>query len=276
METVKLSKDAKTIINDTFNNCINDFRFLIKDNGYAILNPAWICKDSVSPYNRLYLIDRGEGILETENQRITMVPGMVYLIPPELRVSYRCPEELRKLYFHITVLKPDHYDLFRDCRIIRQIPLPAQQLQKIISLYNSNSYAGLLQIKQQLYELICAFQEVYGVGLNAFSYTSYVADAIKYIQDNLSAKLSLAELADHCHISKNFLSDTFRQEVGVTIGKYIDDCLMAVARERLCQCNLSIADISAELGFCDQFYFSRRFKQLCGMTPTQYRNKAKL
>ena len=128
METVKLSKDAKTIINDTFNNCINDFRFLIKDNGYAILNPAWICKDSVSPYNRLYLIDSGEGILETENQRITMVPGMVYLIPPELRVSYCCPEELRKLYFHITVLKPDHYDLFRDCRIIRQIPLPAQQL----------------------------------------------------------------------------------------------------------------------------------------------------
>ena len=69
------------------------------------------------------------------------------------------------------------------------------------------------------------------------------------------------------------MSEKFRQEVGVTLGKYIDDQLMAAAQWQLLKTKVSIGEISDALGYCDQFYFSRRFKQLCGETPLQYRKK---
>ena len=98
-------------------------------------------------------------------------------------------------------------------------------------------------------------------------------ETIRYIQSNLSARLSVQMLAERLFVSKSFLSDKFRGEVGVPLGKYIDDQLMASAQWQLLRTDASIGEISNNLGFCDQFYFSRRFKQLCGETPLQYRKK---
>ncbi|MBS1483206.1 MAG: helix-turn-helix transcriptional regulator, partial [Clostridium sp.] len=44
------------------------------------------------------------------------------------------------------------------------------------------------------------------------------------------------------------------------------------AKEMLLESPLSIAEIAARTGFQDGFYFSKKFKQLTGMTPLQYRN----
>ena len=63
----------------------------------------------------------------------------------------------------------------------------------------------------------------------------------------------------------------FKKEIGVSVGRYIDDRLMYVAELELRRGEKSINEISDMLGFCDQFYFSRRFSQTYGIPPIKYR-----
>ena len=81
------------------------------------------------------------------------------------------------------------------------------------------------------------------------------------------------QLARRLFVSRSFLTERFRRETGVTIGRYLDDQLMAAAQWQLLRTGRSIGEISESLGYCDQFYFARRFKQLCGESPLQYRKK---
>ena len=100
-----------------------------------------------------------------------------------------------------------------------------------------------------------------------------VLKTIDFINGHISAKLRIKELADRLFVSRTYLTERFRKETGVSLGKYIDDRLMQEAQLRLCRTEDSIYTISLDLGFSDQCYFSRRFKQLCGLTPQQYRSQ---
>ena len=102
-------------------------------------------------------------------------------------------------------------------------------------------------------------------------YSEVVVKAMDYIHKHLSARLRNEELAKHLYVSRTYLTDRFRKETGTSLGRYIDDQLMFEAQLRLCKTDSSIRTISKDLGFSDQFYFSRRFKELCGVTPLQYR-----
>ena len=118
------------------------------------------------------------------------------------------------------------------------------------------------------------FAEKYKVGQETITcFSVHVAKSLTYIRKNLSARLNIAELAAHCYVSRRHLTDLFRRELGVTPGKYIDDQLTIAAQRRLIQTEDSVGKISEELGFCDQFYFCRKFKQTVGLTPIQYRDK---
>ena len=77
-------------------------------------------------------------------------------------------------------------------------------------------------------------------------------------------------------MSKSYLEKRFRKEVGVSIGRYIDDQLICAAQEKLEQTGDSVAAIGQSLGFADACYFSRRFKQLCCITPVHYRRLRRL
>jgi AraC family transcriptional regulator of arabinose operon len=120
-------------------------------------------------------------------------------------------------------------------------------------------------------------QKAYGFAQEPFpNYSEYVMDTINYINQNLSASLKVEDLAKRLFVSRSFLAEQFRKEVGVSIGRYIDDQLMTEAQWRLGQSSDSIMQISQALGYGDQCYFSRRFKQLTGMSPQLYRKRHRI
>ena len=63
------------------------------------------------------------------------------------------------------------------------------------------------------------------------------------------------------------------EEAGMSPGKYIDNMIFLKAKQMLSDPALTIGQISQKLGFCDQFYFSRRFKENSRQTPSEYRKE---
>lgn len=108
------------------------------------------------------------------------------------------------------------------------------------------------------------------------NYSEFVVKTIEYIRKNLSIQLSGSFLSDRLFVSESFLLKKFKLEVGITLGKYIDDLVFFKAENLLLTTRLSIGEISNLLGFCDQFYFSRRFSEKYGEAPQRYRKKMQL
>ena len=71
------------------------------------------------------------------------------------------------------------------------------------------------------------------------------------------------------------LSKRFTKETGISIGKFVDREVMIEAQRRLLLSDEPIQQISEELGFCDQFYFSKKFKQFSGISPIKYRKQSR-
>ena len=258
--------------NSTFDNAVNSLRLRILYSGYCRCDSTWKTEKLSTAFCRLYIPETGGGVLLCEEKAVEMRPGYAYLLPPEVPISYSCGEHLQKLFFHLSFLSPDHYDLFFGHKQILQISLPQERLEAYIALYHSQSYYSCLKLKQQLYGLLLdMYQQIPASSQQVPSYSPYVRETMDYIHRNLSAQLTVGEMAKRLYISHTTLNKYFRAELGITVSRYIDDQLLMRAKAMLCHTDDSIGKISSTLGFSDPFYFSNKFKALSGLTPRLYR-----
>ena len=260
--------------NESLDTGVNSLRLDLLVSGYVSTGPEWKGLNLCAPFSRLYIVESGEGIVECDGKTVVIKPGNAYLIPTGSYLSFSCPEQLTKLYFHLYLRKEDGYDLLQQMKGIGILELPDGWMDALKKHQSSRTLSDALLLKQYLYQLIGMFAEKYRLGQEAIArFSPQVAQSLAYIRENLSARLTVSELADCCYVSRRYLTKLFHRELDVTPSKYIDDQLMLAAQRRLIQTEDSVGKISEELGFCDQFYFCRKFKEAIGETPMQYRHK---
>lgn len=95
----------------------------------------------------------------------------------------------------------------------------------------------------------------------------------EYIDTHPGDKLTLEELAEKARYSPFHLSRKFHQEMGCSIIDYIQRSKLERAMYLLSHSDMSVDDISAELGYNSRSYFTTVFKNLLGMTPSAYRRQ---
>lgn len=86
-------------------------------------------------------------------------------------------------------------------------------------------------------------------------------------------KISLKEISLMSGFSIKHTQVLFYRQNGITIGKYIRQCLFSKAVLLLVLTRKSILDISLEVGFSSQQSFSRAFKKEFSLSPKKYRNR---
>lgn len=99
-----------------------------------------------------------------------------------------------------------------------------------------------------------------------------VQQVIDIINKEFRSSLSLNYLSQEVGLSSSYLSRLFKKETGVSITKYILNLRMRVARDLLENSVMKIIEISNSVGIENSSYFNKLFKQLYGMTPSDYRN----
>ncbi len=255
---------------------LNAVNPLILESAAATLSPQWQLKLRGAPYSRLYYFLEGEAWVESGGRRITMQAGNLYLIPAGLPFAAGCRERARKIYFHLNLLKQDGYDLAMEMGEIGCLPVTAQRLERLNALCAAQSLRGALGLKNMIMEDLLAVFERYDVcGAAETGYSMPVRQTVSYIHRHLSVQLSVAELAERAYVSERTLNQMFRREMGKTAGQYIDEMLLFEAQRQLLLTFRPIGEISESLGYCDPFYFSRRFKELSGRTPSAYRKEGR-
>lgn len=100
-----------------------------------------------------------------------------------------------------------------------------------------------------------------------------ILNAISYIRDNYSQKITVSQIAEYCFCSTSTLSHAFAKNYGMTIGNLIHIVRCDRAKDLLRTSDLSIRQIAFECGFSSADYFSNVFKKTVGITPAEYRQK---
>lgn len=93
----------------------------------------------------------------------------------------------------------------------------------------------------------------------------------KYMQEHLSEDVSLHILSEEFHLNSQYISQLFKNEIGVNFLTYLTNIRMEHAKKLLLSTSLSIAEVSEQSGYGDYRVFTKVFKKSEGITPSQYR-----
>ncbi|MBC8062220.1 MAG: helix-turn-helix transcriptional regulator [Clostridiaceae bacterium] len=141
-----------------------------------------------------------------------------------------------------------------------------------------NKFYDILQGSKGLEELqtieINILSTYFNILINEIEVTgNFVINKIlQYLHLKIEDYIILQNLAKDLNISVGYASYCFKKNMGMTIMKYAQKIKIERAKTLLKSADYSILHISAQLGFYDQSHFTKTFKQLVGISPSNFRN----
>ncbi|MDG0874091.1 ABC transporter substrate-binding protein [Paenibacillus thiaminolyticus] len=94
-----------------------------------------------------------------------------------------------------------------------------------------------------------------------------------YIDNHFHENLTIGKLARMADISPKYYVDLFKKTYAQSTIDYITEVRMRHAKRMMLQADARLRDIAQQVGYSDEFYFSRKFKQQIGVAPTVYMKK---
>lgn len=95
----------------------------------------------------------------------------------------------------------------------------------------------------------------------------------RYLQEHLAEEVSLSVLAEEFHLNPQYISQLFKNEIGVGFLAYLTNIRMEKAKKLLLSTSFSVAEIAEQAGYGDYRVFTKVFKKTEGITPSQYRRE---
>lgn len=116
-------------------------------------------------------------------------------------------------------------------------------------------------------ECLPALEPVSASGIN----TNTVQEVLIYCAENYRGDMSLRRIGEALHISPNHISSIFSQKLRISLRDYINNMRISEAAHLLTHTEKRVTDIMQECGFTNQSTFNKRFFEICGVTPSQFR-----
>jgi AraC-like DNA-binding protein len=233
-------------------------------------------------------IVQGRGVLRIRNQTYPLEPGQGCIIPPETVHRYETEGSESWTYFWFSFHGLKAEQLIKKAKLSYDNPVfTIEDKQNIYYALRKLKEAGLLNDKQLYSEvtelkvlalLYFYFAELIEAAEDAGEYARtelhrelYVKKAVQFIEINFFKKITIADVADSVGLNASYLGHLFKKQMMVTPQQYLCRFRIEKAIQYMHNPSVSIKEISQSVGYEDPYLFSRMFRQIKRMPPSEYR-----
>jgi two-component system response regulator YesN len=114
----------------------------------------------------------------------------------------------------------------------------------------------------------------YVFDVQAVRHRDVILRAMSFIRREFTDKVSLEDVAAEVSLSPTYFSRLFKEEAGQSFKSYLNDLRIGEAKNLLRETDIPLIDIASRVGFEDQSYFSRVFRNVVGISPGRFRRTA--
>jgi AraC-like DNA-binding protein len=227
----------------------------------------------------------GSGWCRAQGQELKVNPGELLIVPPGLAHKYgadeRRPWTIHWVHAKGRLLLPflqeldasDHASVV----FVGKDPQTVALFEEVLEVAERGyAFAQLLQAGQALSHLLSVIvRRARETHREADDTEQRVAQSIDYLKNNLQRSLDVRALAKLAGLSPSHYSAMFKNRTGYAPIDYLARLRMHRACQLLDTTNHSIKSIAAMVGYKDQLYFSRVFRAINEVSPSEYRNQRK-
>jgi len=233
---------------------------------------------------QLNYITEGEGVLETSDGEYQIKEGSVILIRPNQWHRYK-PLKNRGWKEHYLGFNGNFaQNIFEVYGLSSDVPIIHIGFEDPI-LHLFQDIFNIISLEKPGYQQICSgiviqiLGIIVGIQRNISSGNSRVETVIQkaclIIRENLDKNLNIEQMAEGLNVSYSLFRSSFKKYTGLSPNQYHLSLRIQHAIYLLNNTDLSIKEISFNLGFCSIFYFSKVFKEKTRQNPSCYRQKRK-
>jgi AraC-like DNA-binding protein len=156
------------------------------------------------------------------------------------------------------------------CEIIL-IESPAYTDQCILALFGiTDTGEDIVFLDQVDDSILQVFDKISYSSKHNSANTDYrILQCLKYVNGNIHHRqLTLAEIADHVHLSPSRLTHLFKEKVGTSLQKYIIWTRLKYAVDQFINQSMTLTQAAVAAGFYDSAHFSKHFKEFFGLKPS--------
>ncbi|MCG7336295.1 AraC family transcriptional regulator [Sporosarcina sp. ACRSM] len=176
----------------------------------------------------------------------------------------------------LDIIKPSlNYDLYYYCYTFLSAILDKFQViqfEKMSNIDNSSRELFTTSIEQKCEEFIEQIKSLKNdISHRHLMKSPIVLQAIDFIHGHYSDTITITIIAEKLNVSHSYLSQVFTKEMGISPQKYLITHRIQKSKELMMTSNMNIYSIASEVGYFDPKQFSKTFKKVTGITPTQYK-----
>lgn len=233
----------------------------------------WIIDTHYHPWYEFNYVSKGSVYTTIDGKEFLVEDKMSYIIPPGVPHSHRhnnIGDDGICIRFSI-----DEKDGVNNIRNIMNV-LTAPHASTFDShIEKLNLDGNMYSIQAEFAAWIMRLSHVWEVSdTQIYSDVHMVLShqVILYLNEYYSTKIKVKDIADALNTSYRSLSRKFKSETGATISDMLAQIRISKAKKLLLTTNLSMYEIAVAVGYENEFYFSKKFKQQEKMPPISYRN----
>jgi two-component system response regulator YesN len=130
------------------------------------------------------------------------------------------------------------------------------------------SLSDFMQFAQSMFDYVVSILHDVNDGENI------IINAKQYIAEHFREDIDRNDVASVTYITPNYLSKKFRDEAGMNLREYINQLRIDEAKRLLLSTNMTVSEVSSEIGYDNSSYFSTVFRRICGVSPIKWREVA--
>lgn len=269
---------------------LNQLTYSLLLSGYKRCRPDWYRPLREQAHHSLWFITKGRGEIYINGTKHKLKPGKLIMYSPgmvcEKKTSQTNPLEFYFVRFTYALASEEKEKWFFETPDKVSFPL-----QGVYSINNTGSIIQLLdqinllskrrgpivaiQRKMHFQELLLMIIQDFRSQKMAGNSTMALETTIDYMVNNYHLHLTLSDLAKMAGLSTSHYARIFKKYVGYSPIDYLTHLRIDRAKELLAISDFRIKEISQSVGYEDELYFSRTFKRLVGVSPTQFSDNHK-